>query len=163
MKKVGVVLSGCGVYDGSEVHEAVFTLLAIDRNGAEAVCMAPDVGFAEVNHLTGEATGSTRNVLVEVSGSPGARSGTSAPYGRTNWMPSFSQGDTAPAGAIAAGERARILSRDGIRGGQRMQDCVDSRLHAGRKNIGSGRRDRQGGKGDYRYDLMCVYPHPLLI
>jgi len=64
-KKVGVVLSGCGVYDGSEIHEAVLTLLAIDRNGAEAVCMAPDMEFAEVNHLTGVATGGTRNVLVE--------------------------------------------------------------------------------------------------
>ena len=64
-KKVGIVLSGCGVYDGSEIHEAVFTLLAIDRNGAEAVCMAPDMEFPEVNHLTGEATGGKRNVLVE--------------------------------------------------------------------------------------------------
>ena len=35
-KKIGVVLSGCGVYDGSEIHEAVITLLAIDRAGAEA-------------------------------------------------------------------------------------------------------------------------------
>jgi enhancing lycopene biosynthesis protein 2 len=66
-KKIGVVLSGCGVYDGSEIHEAVFTLLAIDRNGAEAVCMAPDSELAEVNHLTGEATGSSRNVLVEAA------------------------------------------------------------------------------------------------
>ena len=64
-KKIGVVLSGCGVYDGSEIHEAVFSLLAIDRNGAEAVCMAPDCELAEINHLTGEATGSSRNVLVE--------------------------------------------------------------------------------------------------
>jgi enhancing lycopene biosynthesis protein 2 len=64
-RKVGVVLSGCGVYDGSEIHEAVFTLLAVDRNGAEAVCMAPDMEFAEVNHLTGQATGSMRNVLTE--------------------------------------------------------------------------------------------------
>jgi len=64
-KKIGVVLSGCGVYDGSEIHEAVFTLLAIDRSGAEAVCMAPDMEFAEVSHLTGEATGARRNVLVE--------------------------------------------------------------------------------------------------
>lgn len=64
-KKVGVVLSGCGVYDGSEIHEAVLTLLAIDRNGAEAVCMAPDMEFAEVNHLTGKATGARRSVLVE--------------------------------------------------------------------------------------------------
>jgi enhancing lycopene biosynthesis protein 2 len=64
-KKIGVVLSGCGVNDGSEIHEAVFSLLAIDRNGAEAVCMAPDSELAEVNHLTGKATGSKRNVLVE--------------------------------------------------------------------------------------------------
>lgn len=64
-KKIGVVLSGCGVYDGSEIHEAVFTLLAIDRNGAEAVCMAPDMEFPEVDHLTGTATGAKRNVLGE--------------------------------------------------------------------------------------------------
>jgi len=68
-KKVGVILSGCGVYDGSEIHEAVITLLAIDRNGAEAVCMAPNVAQMHVvNHLTGDvATGETRNVLVEAA------------------------------------------------------------------------------------------------
>jgi enhancing lycopene biosynthesis protein 2 len=66
-KKIGVVLSGCGVYDGSEIHEAVITLLAIDRAGAEAVCMAPDMEQMHVvNHLTGEvAGGEKRNVLVE--------------------------------------------------------------------------------------------------
>lgn len=64
-KKIGVVLSGCGVYDGSEIHEAVLTLLAIDRNGAEAVCMAPDMELAEVDHLAGKPTGASRNVLVE--------------------------------------------------------------------------------------------------
>jgi enhancing lycopene biosynthesis protein 2 len=64
-KKIGVVLSGCGVFDGSEIHESVFTLLAIDRNGAEAVCIAPDKEFPEVNHLTGKATGAMRNALVE--------------------------------------------------------------------------------------------------
>ena len=64
-KKIGVILSGCGVYDGSEIHEAVFTLLAIDANGAEAVCMAPDMELSEVNHLTGKATGAKRNVLLE--------------------------------------------------------------------------------------------------
>lgn len=64
--KVGVCLSGCGVYDGTEIHEAVLTLLALDRAGAEAVCMAPDVEQAEVvDHTTGEPTGETRNVLVE--------------------------------------------------------------------------------------------------
>ena len=64
-KKVGVVLSGCGVYDGSEIHEAVFTLLAIDRNDAEAVCMAPDSELDEVDHLAGQPTGAKRRILVE--------------------------------------------------------------------------------------------------
>jgi len=66
-KRIGVVLSGCGVYDGSEIHEAVITLLAIDRAGAEAVCMAPDIPQMHViNHLVGEpAEGESRNVLVE--------------------------------------------------------------------------------------------------
>jgi enhancing lycopene biosynthesis protein 2 len=66
-KRIGVILSGCGVYDGSEIHEAVITLLAIDRAGAEAVCMAPDIPQMHViNHLAGEpAEGESRNVLVE--------------------------------------------------------------------------------------------------
>lgn len=66
-KKIGVILSGCGVYDGSEIHEAVITLLAIDRAGAEAVCMAPNIEQMHViNHLVGEpAEGESRNVLVE--------------------------------------------------------------------------------------------------
>ena len=67
MKKIGVVLSGCGVYDGSEIHEAVLALLAIDRHGCEAVCMAPDVDFSVTNHLTRRETGETRNVLVEAA------------------------------------------------------------------------------------------------
>src|SRR6266568_1066535 len=64
-KRIGMVLSGCGVFDGSEIQEAVFTLLAIDRNGADAVCLAPDMEFDEVNHLTNQPTGAKRNVLVE--------------------------------------------------------------------------------------------------
>ena len=65
MKKIGVVLSGCGVYDGSEIQEAVIILLAIDRHGCKAVCMAPDVDLSVINHLTGMETGEKRNVLVE--------------------------------------------------------------------------------------------------
>ena len=65
MKKIGVVLSGCGVYDGSEIHEAVLTLLAIDRAGCGAVCMAPDIDLTVVNHLTSQESGEKRNVLVE--------------------------------------------------------------------------------------------------
>lgn len=65
MRKIGVVLSGCGVRDGSEIHEAVFTLLAIDQAGCEAVCMAPDSELAVTDHLTMQETGERRNVLVE--------------------------------------------------------------------------------------------------
>lgn len=65
-KKIGVVLSGCGVYDGAEIHESVLTLLAIEQAGAEAVCMAPNVDQLHVvNHLTGDEMNETRNVLVE--------------------------------------------------------------------------------------------------
>ncbi|MBS3758916.1 MAG: isoprenoid biosynthesis glyoxalase ElbB [Desulfobacterales bacterium] len=66
MKTVGVLLSGCGVYDGVEIHEAVLTLLALDRKGAKIVSMAPDMDqYHIVNHLTGEAAEGKRNVLVE--------------------------------------------------------------------------------------------------
>lgn len=65
-KKVGVIMAGCGFLDGAEIHEAVLTLLYLDKAGAEAVCMAPDIPQAQVmNHLTGKETGETRNVLVE--------------------------------------------------------------------------------------------------
>lgn len=69
MAKIGVILSGCGVYDGSEIYETVLTLLAIDRAGAEAVCMAPDIPQMHViNHLTGEpVAGEQRNVLQEAA------------------------------------------------------------------------------------------------
>ncbi len=66
MPKIGVVLAGCGVMDGSEIHEAVLTLLALSKKGAEAVCMAPDADQHHViNHLTNQETKEKRNVLVE--------------------------------------------------------------------------------------------------
>ena len=68
-KKIGVVLSGCGVMDGSEIHESVITLLAIDREGNEAICMAPNTDQMHViNHLTNqEVPEEKRNVLVEAA------------------------------------------------------------------------------------------------
>jgi enhancing lycopene biosynthesis protein 2 len=68
-KKVGVILSGCGVYDGAEIHESVITMLALDRAGAEMVICAPDVEQMHVvNHHTGEvAAGERRNVRVEAA------------------------------------------------------------------------------------------------
>ncbi|MFK5925745.1 MAG: isoprenoid biosynthesis glyoxalase ElbB [Desulfuromusa sp.] len=66
MAKIGVVLSGCGVFDGSEIHEAVIALLAIDRGGAEAICMAPDLEQTDViDHLTEKMEHEDRWILVE--------------------------------------------------------------------------------------------------
>ena len=68
MKKIAVILSGSGVYDGSEIQEAVFTLLAIAENGGKYFCFAPDVNQHHViNHLTGEEMNETRNTLVEAA------------------------------------------------------------------------------------------------
>lgn len=68
MPKVGVVLSGCGVYDGAEIHESVITMLALDRAGAEMVLMAPNIDQLHVvNHITGEEMEESRNVLIESS------------------------------------------------------------------------------------------------
>ena len=65
-KKIAVILSGCGVYDGAEIHESVITLLRLDQRGARVQCFAPDIAQLHViNHLTGEEMPETRNVLVE--------------------------------------------------------------------------------------------------
>lgn len=64
--KIAVVLSGCGVYDGAEIHESVLTMLAIDRQGAAYACFAPDMPQHHViNHLSGQEAKESRNVLVE--------------------------------------------------------------------------------------------------
>lgn len=53
--KIGILLSGCGVYDGSEIQEVVLTMLAIEEIGAEYVCIGVDANQHHViNHLTGE-------------------------------------------------------------------------------------------------------------
>ncbi len=38
-KKVAVILSGCGVYDGAEIYESVVTLLRLDQRGAQVQCL----------------------------------------------------------------------------------------------------------------------------
>lgn len=65
-KNIAVVLSGSGVYDGAEIHEATLTLLAIDKVGSKYQCFAPDIDQHHViNHLTGEEMPEKRNVLIE--------------------------------------------------------------------------------------------------
>lgn len=66
MPKVAVILSGCGVFDGSEIHEAVSTLLALDLAGATYECFAPNIVQTRVvNHLTQDIKTDIRNVLEE--------------------------------------------------------------------------------------------------
>lgn len=66
MVRAGVCLSGCGVFDGSEIHEAVLTLLALDQAGAEVICCAPNIVQARVvDHRTQSPADETRNVLTE--------------------------------------------------------------------------------------------------
>jgi enhancing lycopene biosynthesis protein 2 len=68
MKKIAVLLSGCGVFDGSEIHEAVLTLLALSKAGVSYQCFAPDIPQLHVvNHLSGEVASEQRNVLVEAA------------------------------------------------------------------------------------------------
>ncbi|MEH6471637.1 MAG: isoprenoid biosynthesis glyoxalase ElbB [Halopseudomonas sp.] len=69
MKQVAVILSGSGVFDGSEIYESVMTLYNIEQQGAQYHCLAPNIEQLHViNHLTGEvATGESRNVLVEAA------------------------------------------------------------------------------------------------
>lgn len=66
MIKVAVVLSGCGYLDGSEIREAVITLLELDKAGAEVKIFAPNTEQHDViNHLTGKVMNEKRNTLVE--------------------------------------------------------------------------------------------------
>ena len=66
MKKIAVILAGCGVFDGAEIHEAVLTLLAIRKLGAEYTIFAPDKDQHHVmNHYTHKESAENRNVLVE--------------------------------------------------------------------------------------------------
>ena len=66
MKKIAMVLAGCGVLDGAEIHEAVLTMLAIRKFGAEYDIFAPDIDqYNVMNHYTHKETLEKRNVLVE--------------------------------------------------------------------------------------------------
>jgi len=67
MSRVGIVLSGCGFYDGTEVAEAVLAALSLERAGARPIWLSPEVTQMHViDHLTGsEAEGERREVLAE--------------------------------------------------------------------------------------------------
>ncbi|MDD4217530.1 MAG: isoprenoid biosynthesis glyoxalase ElbB [Bacteroidales bacterium] len=66
MKKIALILSGCGVYDGSEIHETTMAMLALSKNEIEYECFAPNKEqYHVINHLNGDVTDEKRNILVE--------------------------------------------------------------------------------------------------
>lgn len=67
MKKVAVILSGCGNKDGAEITEAVSLLISLSQNGAEYMCFAPSVEFEALNFINDQALGQKRNVLTEAA------------------------------------------------------------------------------------------------
>ena len=68
MLKIGVIIAGCGAQDGTEIHEAVITLLALDKAGVKVIIMAPDMDqFHVINHFNHETEDQSRNTLVEAS------------------------------------------------------------------------------------------------
>lgn len=68
MKKIAVLLSGCGVLDGSEIHEAVTAMLAIQQHGMEYQCFAPEGNVSRVmNHVLKKPMDETRRMPVEAA------------------------------------------------------------------------------------------------
>lgn len=66
--KIGILLSGCGVYDGAEIQEAVFSMLAVEEAGADYQCISLNQNQHHVvNHLTGQEMDESRNMMVEAA------------------------------------------------------------------------------------------------
>src|SRR4029077_2028056 len=65
MARIAVILSGAGVFDGSEIYETVLTLIALDKTGVHVTCLAPNKPLHVVDHLTQKPTNEERNVLNE--------------------------------------------------------------------------------------------------
>jgi len=66
--KFAIILSGCGVFDGAEIHEATMTMLAVTRSGGSYDIFAPDaIQHHVINHINGTEMDETRNVLIEAA------------------------------------------------------------------------------------------------
>ena len=67
-KNIGVIFSGSGYLDGTEITEGVLTLLSLDKSdlSLNIRCLAPDREQTRVmNHLTQKQMEEKRNVLIE--------------------------------------------------------------------------------------------------
>ncbi len=137
-KKVAVILAGSGVYDGSELHEAVITLLNLDRQGAEYQCFAPDIDQHHViNHRTGEEMDERRNVLIE-----SAR---------------IARGDIKPVRELKAADYDALILPGGFGAAKNLSDFAingsELRVQIGVSNAAKDFRDAGKPVG-----LMCIAP-----
>ncbi|PKK88726.1 MAG: isoprenoid biosynthesis protein ElbB [Candidatus Wallbacteria bacterium HGW-Wallbacteria-1] len=107
MPRIACVLSGCGVKDGSEIHETVMSYYALDRRGAKVEFFAPSGQQADViNHLTGESSGESRDMLIE-----SARIGRGAVREISELNPAEYDGIFFPGGFGAARNLSDFVSR----------------------------------------------------
>jgi len=67
MKRVAVLLSGCGNMDGSEIHESVSALIALDSSGWDIVYTAPDIPQKRTVLYTDGKRSESRNSLQEAA------------------------------------------------------------------------------------------------
>ncbi|MCP4498845.1 MAG: isoprenoid biosynthesis glyoxalase ElbB [Deltaproteobacteria bacterium] len=66
-KTFGMIFSGAGYLDGSEIQEAVIAMVALSEAKVTVRFFAPNVALKEVDHQKGAATGKERNVTLEVA------------------------------------------------------------------------------------------------
>ncbi len=67
MKKIAVILSGCGNKDGAEITEAVSLLISLSQNNAQYMCFAPNIEFDALDFIKNEPLHTKRNVLTEAA------------------------------------------------------------------------------------------------
>ena len=65
--RIGVLLAGCGLYDGSDVPDVLFLLLALEARGEKPILFAPDRPLMRVvdHATTATIEGSSRDMLAE--------------------------------------------------------------------------------------------------
>ena len=136
--KIGVLLSGSGVLDGAEIQESVSALIALDKLGAEAVCMAPDMDQHHVvNHITGEEMSETRNVLVEAA--------------------RVSRGDIRPLGEVTAGDVDGLILPGGFGAAKNLSTWAFDGP-AGKIEPETGRLIRELVEAGKPIAALCVSP-----
>ncbi|MFG6177380.1 isoprenoid biosynthesis glyoxalase ElbB [Halomonas sp. THAF12] len=138
-KQVAVILSGCGVQDGSEIYETTLTLLRLDQLGIGYRCFAPDIDQHDVvDHRSGEvAREERRNALAE-----SAR---------------LARGEIAPLDELDAGDFDAVILPGGFGAAKTLSNFAeagaDMVIHDGLVDVMTEFREERKPIG-----LMCIAP-----